>query len=201
MYSNGEKKRRTYPCVALRWNGGFHTPGYICEYKHPRQVHICPLCHNQQLRHANLTLHVSWPPAYPGIFKEPDREQGQIHSDRDLHSRWRLCYNACLDLGLIQITYANHTSELLTDELEPTNFNCIANLKDCQVKLYINPDVTPIAPSHRRMLFHTHQKVVYLEANDIIKSVHGPTLNQSNFDTSQAWKHRRSMHLCEHMCR
>ena len=90
-----------------------------------------------------------------------------------------MCYKTAQDLDLIKIEANNvtHSSQIL-DEFED-RFRGIGKLKDFQVELHIDKTVQPVPQSHRRIPFHIRKNVEkelqYLEENDIIEKVEGPT--------------------------
>ena len=58
-------------------------------------------------------------------------------------------------------------------------FSGIGKLKNFQLKLHVNPDITPVQQPIRRIPFHTRKKVEVelerLQRLDIIEPVMGPT--------------------------
>ena len=58
-------------------------------------------------------------------------------------------------------------------------FNVVGKLKDYQLKVHLNPDITPVAQPQRRLPFHVRKdvekKLQELRDLDIIEDVEGPT--------------------------
>ena len=58
-------------------------------------------------------------------------------------------------------------------------FNGVGKLKDYQLKVHLNPDITPVAQPQRRLPFHVckdvEKKLQELQDLDIIEDVQGPT--------------------------
>ena len=58
-------------------------------------------------------------------------------------------------------------------------FNGVGKLKDYQLKVHLNPDITPVAQPQRRLPFHVRKdvekKLQELQDLDIIEDVEGPT--------------------------
>ncbi|GJQ84418.1 hypothetical protein Trydic_g3891 [Trypoxylus dichotomus] len=65
------------------------------------------------------------------------------------------------------------------EQTYPEVFNGAGNLKDCEIKLHIDNNVTPVAQTNRRIPFHFRKKVEddlnRLEKEGIIEKVTGPT--------------------------
>ena len=85
----------------------------------------------------------------------------------------------------------------------PTVFNGIGKLKNFQLKLHINPHVTPVAQKMRRFPFSLKDKVTVnvneLLQNDIIEREEGPTTRVS--PVVVASKPSGDIRLCEDMRR
>ena len=58
-------------------------------------------------------------------------------------------------------------------------FNEVGKLNDYQLKVHLNPDITPVAQPQRRLPFHVRKdvekKLNELQDLDIIEDVEGPT--------------------------
>jgi len=89
------------------------------------------------------------------------------------------------ELGLLRIgPEPPSVNRLTTNVQEIVNkyndvFNGVGKLKDYQLKIHINADVTPVAQPQRRVPFHVRQdvekKLQELQDLDIIEDVEGPT--------------------------
>ena len=93
-----------------------------------------------------------------------------------------LSFQTASDLGIIHMNINAINQNITMEELArkfPQLFTGIGKLKSHQIKLHIDPNVTPIAQPHRRVPFHLQQKVEdeinNLLEQDIIERVTGPT--------------------------
>ena len=88
-----------------------------------------------------------------------------------------ISYDTAHSLGLIQlVNQVNSENAQSLYQQYPSLFSdTVGTLKDFTVKLHIDPDIQPIAQSHRRILFHLRKKVEKkieeLEKEDIIEKV------------------------------
>ena len=93
-----------------------------------------------------------------------------------------LSYTTARDLGILDIQI-NQVKDVTThDRLctqYPSLFTGIGQLKGVQVKLHIDPAISPVAQKARRIPFHLRKKVekelANLQQQNIIERVEGPT--------------------------
>ena len=93
-----------------------------------------------------------------------------------------LSYATAVDLGILNMQINNVMNTLTYEQLlkqYPALFHGIGKLKGTEVKLYIDPTVSPVAQKARRIPFHLRKKVELelsnLERQGIIERVDGPT--------------------------
>ena len=97
-----------------------------------------------------------------------------------------LSYDKSVQLELVpeinSVTAKSEISSRKVDNLVKQNsvlFQGIGKLKDIEIKLHIDESVQPVAQPHRRIPFHSREKVEKeldrLEQLDIIEKVDGPT--------------------------
>ena len=97
-----------------------------------------------------------------------------------------LSYQTATELGLIEIINAVYPPDVrhitVADRLRqeyPEVFNGIGKLQNYQLKLHIDPTIPPRTQPHRRIPFHVRRQVEselqYLEQQDIIEKIDGPT--------------------------
>ncbi|GJQ67626.1 hypothetical protein Trydic_g18608, partial [Trypoxylus dichotomus] len=93
-----------------------------------------------------------------------------------------LSYATSMKLELIEIKCRNVQQISNIKRLEqryPEVFNGVGNLKDCEIKLRIDNNITPVAQTNRRIPFHFRKKVEdelnRLEKEGIIEKVTGLT--------------------------
>ena len=77
------------------------------------------------------------------------------------------------ELGVLQIS-VNHVNHTILDQF-PGIAEGIGELKDFEVKIHVDPTVTPVARKHSRVPFHLRRKVKEeldkLEKEDVIEKV------------------------------
>ena len=93
-----------------------------------------------------------------------------------------LSANTASKLNLVQFAFAcssNLSSTHKTCDDFPELFEGMGNMTDVKVKFHVDPDVKPVAQSHRRIPYHMRKRVEdeikRLEQLDIIEKVDGPT--------------------------
>lgn len=99
-----------------------------------------------------------------------------------------MSYETALELNLIKMNVNQVTSETKNESSDfeqklvmkyEDRFKGIGKVKDYKAILHIDRSVAPVALSHRRIPFHLREKVSkelkYLQENDIIEKVKGPT--------------------------
>ena len=97
-----------------------------------------------------------------------------------------LSYNTSTGLGLLNINInsitIDHSNPRIAQILQQHHevFQGMGNLKNCEVKLEINPTVTPVTQNSRRlphsMRKKVNEKLKQMEEQDIIEKVDGGTL-------------------------
>ena len=96
----------------------------------------------------------------------------------------------------------NSNAELIAEEFSD-RFEGLGKLTKVQVKIHLNPDVTPVIQPHRRTPFHLRQKVKdelqHLEDMDVIERVTQPTSWVSPLVAAPKPKNADAVRLCVDM--
>ena len=127
-----------------------------------------------------------------GIFKaNVSTSQLQTQADfvvvENLHAGSLLGKKTATDLGLLRVgpEYLSMVNQSVGTAVHAivnkhdAVFNGVGKLKDYQLKVHLNPDITPVAQPQRRLPFHVRKdvekKLQELQDLDIIEDVEGPT--------------------------
>ena len=127
-----------------------------------------------------------------GIFKaNVSTSQLQTQADfvvvENLHAGSLLGKKTATDLGLLRVgpEYLSMVNQSVGTAVHAivnkhdAVFNGVGKLKDYQLKVHLNPDITPVAQRQRRLPFHVRKdvekKLQELQDVDITEDVEGPT--------------------------